>query len=135
MIVYSLLYLCNFHYFQDFVIARAHCKWVYWMLQGVMWINKLSIYLSNNNYKYQKWSIPYKRRHQNRLSNCCYARAVFNCVESISWLIKFCITSFCDWSIKRTSPSQPIGFTIKIIRDSGTCVSYLIGWRRRRPSF
>ena len=43
---FSLLHLCNFHYFQYFLIARAHCKRVCWMLLGVMWINKLSIYLS-----------------------------------------------------------------------------------------
>ena len=46
MIVYSLLYLRNFHYFHYFVIAHAYCKRVCWMLLGVMWINKISIYLS-----------------------------------------------------------------------------------------
>ena len=46
MIVYSLLYLGNFHYFQYFVITRAYCKRICLMLLGVMWINNLSIYLS-----------------------------------------------------------------------------------------
>ena len=45
MIVYGLLYLCNFHYFQYFVIVRAHRKLVCWLLLGVVWINNLSIYL------------------------------------------------------------------------------------------
>ena len=70
MIVYGLLYLCNFHYFQYFVIVRAHRKLVCWLLLGVVWINNLSIYLSNipplcTPWLFQKWVMAAFKRKPN----------------------------------------------------------------------
>ena len=70
IIVYSLLYLCNFHYFQYFVIVRAHRKLVCWLLLGVVWINNLSIYLSNipplcTPWLFQKWVMAAFKRKPN----------------------------------------------------------------------
>ena len=67
MIVYSRLYLRNFHYSQYFVIAHAHCKRVCWMLLGVMWINKISIYLSVGYYLCSIGGKTHRWRHQSAL--------------------------------------------------------------------
>ena len=67
MTVYSRLYLRNFHYSQYFVIAHAHCKRVCWMLLGVMWINKISIYLSVGYYLCSIGGKTHRWRHQSAL--------------------------------------------------------------------
>ena len=97
MIVYSLLYLRNFHYFQYFVIAHAHCKRVCWMLLGVIWINKISIYLSVITYAPSE-----ERRTDDVTTNtnllCIIIKQIDStlpCVFSAGWCTRHSL--MCHW--------------------------------------